>query len=90
MRQPKLRVHAAGKFAHQRELPRLVVDDPKRVDPADAFDDVVEPGAFLRQKPRHARTRFRIEDVDVAVRDVVVAADHETAAFVLHLHELAR
>src|SRR5450755_2674752 len=56
------------------KLFRLMVDRAKRVDPADAFDDVVEPAPLVGQKPGRARAGFGIEDVDVAVRDIVVAA----------------
>ena len=67
---------------------RLLVDHAKRVDPADAFDHVVHPRALLRQKPGDAGARLHAEDVDVAVGDVVVAADDEGVALALHLGQV--
>jgi len=42
----------------------------------------------LWQKAGRARTAFGVKHIDVFVRDVVIAADHDAAAFVFHLHEL--
>src|SRR5262245_21881626 len=73
-------------------LPRARVDAAEHVHPADLVERLAEPGALLGQEAGVIAVAAPVLEVDLLVRDVPVAAEHELAAAraqrFQHRHEL--
>lgn len=87
MRQPRSFSNAPREVRPPRIPLRRGIDRAERIDPAHAVDHRIEPRALVRQEARHARVTNRIERIDRAVRDIIIAADDMTATVVTHGRE---
>ena len=68
----------------------LVIDRTERIDPTDPVDNGIEPGAFIWQKAGRTRIRFGVENVDLVVRDIEVAAENDRTTLGAHRDKICK